>query len=1037
IISQELRELYENPDQTLSELKLSFRDYVLAEAQLQESALYKRSQQYWLGRLPTLPPAPDLPLSKNPNSITKPRFVRRYGELTPELWQHLKQRAVRAGVTPSGLLLAAFAEVLSVWSKSPKFTINLTLFNRLPLHEQVSDIVGDFTSLTLLAVDNSEIESFETRARRIQAQLWADMDHRFMSGVRVLREAARAQGGKAGATMPVVFTSMLSLPSTEANDSKSGDGWSLNWLGKQVYGISQTPQVWLDHQAFENNGRLAFNWDAVEDLFPDELLEDMFDAYLRLLHSLAESDEEWQAATRELIPTRQLVQRAEINATEAPITEELLHTLFAAQVDQRRNEPAVIHSSRTLTYQELFAQSNQLARLLRRCGARPNKLIGVVMEKGWEQTVAVLGIVQAGGAYLPIEATLPAERINYLLAQGEAEIVVTQQWLDQKLTWPDDIRRICIGSDELAAESAEPLPSVQRPEDLAYVIFTSGSTGQPKGVMIDHRGAVNTILDLNRRFNVGPNDRVLALSSLSFDLSVYDIFGMLAAGGTVVVPDAASRRDPNHWAELVARHGVTIWNSVPALMNIQVDHLSERGRESLETLRLVMMSGDWIPVSLPDRIKELIEGVEVFSLGGATEASIWSILYPIDEVDPGWKSIPYGRPMLNQSWQILNERLEPCPVWTVGELYIGGIGLAKGYWRDEQKTRRSFIVHPRTGERLYRTGDLGRYLPDGNIEFLGREDSQVKIQGYRIELGEIEAALEEHESVRTAVVNAVGEQRGSKRLVGYIVPEQKQPTSAELQLHLKGKLPEYMIPTTFMFLDKLPLSSNGKVDRRALPEPERIQKDDSTLVAPGNWKEQALVDIWTKVLGLEQIGINDNFFELGGDSILSIRAAAQASEAGLRLTPDQIFQYRTIAELSSVVGTTEVVEAEQGTITGDVPLTPIQHWFFEQDFINPSHWNQALLLEVRQTLDPVLIRQAVQHLLVHHDALRLRFIREGSGWRQENAGVSSEVPVSWVDIAGLNEAQQAGVIEAIAAETQSSLNLSHGPLLRIVTFNLG
>jgi amino acid adenylation domain-containing protein/non-ribosomal peptide synthase protein (TIGR01720 family) len=919
-----------------------------------------------------------------------------------------------------------------VWSKSPKFTINLTLFNRLPLHEQVNDIIGDFTSLTLLAVDNSEIAAFETRARQIQAQLWSDMDHRYMSGVQVLREVARTQGGKAGATMPVVFTSMLSLQSQEGNA-----GWALNWLGQQVHGISQTPQVWLDHQAFEDNGKLGFNWDAVEELFPEDVLDDMFDAYVRLLHSLAEADEQWQITTRELIPARQLLQRAQINATEAPITDELLHTLFAAQVDRRSNEPAVIHPDRTLTYQELFAQSNQLAHRLRRWGASPNKLVAVVMEKGWEQTVAVLGILQAGAAYLPIEATLPGERINYLLEQGEAEIVVTQPWLDQKLSWPEHVRRIYIGSEELASESAEPLPSVQQPEDLAYVIFTSGSTGQPKGVMIDHRGAVNTVLDINKRFNVGPNDRVLALSSLSFDLSVWDIFGLLAAGGTIVVPQAASRRDPKHWADMVARHQITIWNSVPALMSIQVDHVGERGRESLESLRLVMMSGDWIPVSLPDRIKSLVEDIEVFSLGGATEASIWSILYPIEKVNPSWKSIPYGRPMWNQNFQVLNERLEPCPVWTVGELYIGGIGLAKGYWRDEQKTNRSFITHPRTGERLYRTGDLGRYLPDGNLEFLGREDSQVKVQGYRIELGEIEAALEEHEGVRAAVVNAFGEQHGSKRLIGYVVPEHIALTPDQLQQHLKTKLPEYMIPQTFTFLDKLPLSSNGKVDRRALPEPERVQQDEATLVAPGNWKEQALADIWAKVLGVEQISINDNFFELGGDSILSIRAAAQASEAGLRLTPDQIFQYRTIAELSSVVGTTEVVEAEQGTITGNVPLTPIQYWFFEHDFINPHHWNQALLLEVRQTLDSILIRQAVERLLDHHDALRLRFIREEGGWSQTNADIDSEAPFHGVDLSDLNESQQTTAIEAIAAETQASLDLAHGPLLRIVTFNLG
>ncbi|HEY3581914.1 MAG TPA: condensation domain-containing protein, partial [Pyrinomonadaceae bacterium] len=325
IISEELRDLYEHPDRPIDKPELSFRDYVLAEAELQHSALYQRSQQYWTDRLPTLPPAPDLPLAKIPNTISKPRFVRRYAELPPELWRQLKQRAARAGVTPSGLLLAAFAEVLSVWSKSPKFTINLTLFNRLPLHEQVNDIVGDFTSLTLLAVDNSETTSFETRARQIQAQLWADMDHRYMSGVRVLREVARAHGGQTGAAMPVVFTSMLSLTSGAQDAEKAAAGWSLNWLGQHVYGISQTPQVWLDHQAFEHEGKLGFNWDAVEELFPESLLTDMFDAYFRLLQSLAVSEDEWQATTHELIPLPQLQKRAQINATEMPVSDELLH----------------------------------------------------------------------------------------------------------------------------------------------------------------------------------------------------------------------------------------------------------------------------------------------------------------------------------------------------------------------------------------------------------------------------------------------------------------------------------------------------------------------------------------------------------------------------------------------------------------------------------------------------------------------------------------------------------------------------------------
>jgi amino acid adenylation domain-containing protein len=323
--------------------------------------------------------------------------------------------------------------------------------------------------------------------------------------------------------------------------------------------------------------------------------------------------------------------------------------------------------------------------------------------------------------------------------------------------------------DEL---SAEPLAPIQGPGDLAYVIYTSGSTGTPKGVMIDHRGAVNTILDVNQRFGVGPLDRVFALSAFNFDLSVYDVFGPLAAGGAVVLPAESRLLDPGSWGELVERHRVTLWNSVPALLEMLVlnEEANDTGR--LRSLRVAMLSGDWLPVSLPDRLRGLAETVEVVSMGGATEASIWSILYPIGAVDPAWRSIPYGRAMLNQTFHVLDANLEPRPFWVPGELFIGGIGLALGYWRDEERTNERFFVHPRTGERLYRTGDLGRWLPDGNIEFLGREDFQVKIRGHRIELGEIEAALQQVREVQSAVVSVAGSGQEDRRLVAYVVLRQ-------------------------------------------------------------------------------------------------------------------------------------------------------------------------------------------------------------------------------------------------------------------------
>jgi amino acid adenylation domain-containing protein len=773
ILFRELSRFYHHPEETLPPLEVSYRDYVTTHRELESGAAFREAQAYWAQRRTTLPPAPDLPLAHDPASIDRPRFVRWSGRLDPDTWAQLKVRATRSRMTPSIVLLAAYAEVLAMWSKGPQFAINLTLFNRLPLHPQVNDLVGDFTSVTLLAVDGQPTASFAQRAHRVQEQFWEDLDHHLVSGIRVLRDMARARNDTSGLQMPVVFTSSL------IHGEEHADETPMAWLGRVVYSVTQTPQVWLDHEVYEDGRALVFTWDVVANLFPDGVIQGMFDAFTTILQRLAASEEWWDApwpdVHRQLLPAPQVDLVAQANATDAPIATTLLHTLFADQVRRRPDELAVVTSGRSLTYRELEQRASRIGRTLRLMGARPNACVAVVMAKGWEQVVAVLGILNAGAAYLPIDPALPRERVLFLLEHAQVSLVLTQRAVDESFSWPPHVRRFAVDGDDLSHVDAGPLEPVQAPEDLAYVIFTSGSTGVPKGVMIDHLGAVNTILDINRRYQVGPHDRVLALSSLSFDLSVWDIFGLLAAGGTIVIPDAGTTRDPAHWVSLVSRERVTIWNSVPALMQMLVEY-SDATAAFTGSLRLVLMSGDWIPIALPDRIRALAPDVRLVSLGGATEASIWSILYDIDAVDRSWTSIPYGRPMANQTWHVLDAALEPRPVWTPGQLYIGGIGVAKGYLRDEARTKASFIAHPRTGETLYRTGDLGRWLPDGTIEFLGREDTQVKVQGHRIELGEIDAALAQHPSVRSVAVSAVGDRTGEKRLIAYVVPETARST---------------------------------------------------------------------------------------------------------------------------------------------------------------------------------------------------------------------------------------------------------------------
>ncbi len=901
ILIQEFSELYRNPEASLPCLTVSFRDYVQTETALQNSDAYRRSQDYWMRRLPLLPSPPELPLAKNPNTVIRPRFVRRSARLEPETWSRLKKRALRSGLTPAGALLASFAEVLSIWSKSPKFTLNLTLFNRLPIHPQINDVVGDFTSLNMLAVDNSLQDTFEARARRIQEQVWSDLDHRHFSGIRVLRELGRTHGEALRTTMPVVFTSFLNL------DMSRQDASLPLPLGNITYGITQTPQVWLDNLVREEAGALVSNWDAVEELFPDTLLDDLLKGYQVLLEQLATDDSSWNCSlaenTRRLIPAAQMELRKEVNNTGAPLPCEMLHTLFLKQVAERPNQIAVSTPARELTYEAVYRLACQIEDRLLLRGVKPNQLVAVLMEKGWEQVVAVLGIHFAGGAYLPIDAELPAERQRYLIEHGQVKLVLTQSAVQHRLSVPAGVEVLTVDSLK-PGNAGAPVPRQrQKPEDLAYVIYTSGSTGQPKGVMIDHRGAANTVLDINQRFGIGPQDRVLALSRLSFDLSVYDIFGLLAAGGTIVMPSADLAQDVAHWAQLISSEKVTIWNSVPALMQLLVDqvgHANDVGR----SVRLIMMSGDWIPVSLPGQIRRILPNANVVSLGGATEASIWSILYPIESVDPNWKSIPYGKPMLNQSFQVLNQMQAPCPVWVPGQLYIGGFGLAKGYWRDEQKTNASFIQDPESGRRLYRTGDLGRYMPDGSIEFLGREDLQVKVQGYRIELGEIEVRLQEHEGIENCVVGVREDNPGEKRLVGYaIVKPGVRLEPDALRKYLRAKLPEYMVPAVFVFLDRFPLTPNGKVDRKALPAPVRsITQTESRPTAPRDALELHLTKLWEKTLGVQGVNLGDNFFDLGGNSLMAVRLFSELRKLTGRILPlSTLFQAPTVEKLADIL----------------------------------------------------------------------------------------------------------------------------------------
>lgn len=813
LLGQQLEQLYLEPELRLPEPEISFRDVLQYEQQLKSSARYARDRDYWLKALPDLPPAPALPLrqavteQKKPQSNpAQPHFKRISASLPAASWQQLKQRAAQLGITPSGLLLSAFGSVLAAWQDYQPLTLNLTTFARLPIHPQIQSVVGDFTRLSLLAFE-PQPENFAAQSLALQARLLEDLDHPLFSAIELMR-ALRAERGPEASRMPVVFTSLLGA---EAQQPLAAIG------AEVVFSRTQTPQVWLDHQVAELEGELVYHWDYPEGIFLAGFAQALFTAYQRLLDWLLEQSD-WQ---QPLPAVADLAQGPDSPASEP----QLLHQALIAQAYATPDAPALLSPGGNLSYAELLSRAFELAHEL---GPQPaDQPLAIWLEPGWQQLVAVLAVLLSGGAYLPLNPAWPPARLESLLRRAQPAAVLTsperlpllEPLFAGRLLAPE-ARAAELPESAVLPERAqvEALLSRVRPAALAYIIFTSGSSGEPKGVMIEHQAAWNTVADVNQRLQVQAHDRVFGLSELSFDLSVYDIFGPLALGASLVYPEAALAREPAHWLELCRQHRVSIWNSVPALMAMLTAYAQTDPERSLPELRAVMLSGDWIPLELPDAIRQSLQPeTRIYSLGGATEAAIWSIWYEIQAVDPSWKSIPYGWSLAQQGWQVLDSRRQPCPIWAAGDLYISGKGLARGYFQDPAQTAERFIRHPQTGERLYHTGDRGRRRQDGCLEFLGRQDLQVKVQGYRIELAEIEGVLQSHPLVEAAVVLALGPIQGPRYLVGCLQARQGL-SEPELVAWLGARLPGYMLPVRWLWLEQWPLNATGKVSRQALSE---------------------------------------------------------------------------------------------------------------------------------------------------------------------------------------------------------------------------
>ncbi|MEA5452797.1 amino acid adenylation domain-containing protein [Leptolyngbya sp. CCNP1308] len=724
-----------------------------------------------------------------------------------------------------------------------------------------------------------------------------------------------------------------------------------------------------------------------------------------------------------------------------------LHQWFEAQVAQTPDRPALWFEEECLTYRQLNHRANQLAQNLRQQGVGPESVVAVLLPRSLDWVVALLGILKAGGAYLPLDPHQPADRIQPLCQDAAVAQVVTQrEWGD---SLPAALPRLYLDQEGDAAEVENPAATTTL-DHLAYVIYTSGSTGQPKGVAVEHRHILNYVQGILPRLGLGGGAHFGLVSSVAADLGNTMLFAALCTGGCLHLIAEDRTLQASALADYCRRHPLDYLKIVPSHLGAL---LSDESAADWLPRQCLVLGGEAAPGSLVAAVRRHVPHCRILNHYGPTETTVGVLTYAIPEhEDPGsgcldaTASLPLGQPLPNVQVYVLDAYQQPVPVDVPGELYVGGAAVSRGYLNQPGLSAERFIVNPFGAGRLYRTGDRVRHLPSGNLEFLGRTDDQIKLRGFRIELGEIAAVLQQHQAVQQAICLLREDAPEPPRLVAYALAPHASPE--ELRDYLATRLPDYMVPAAIVPLRTFPLTANGKVDRQALPAPSR---QAASVVGATTEAEQTLVTIWQELLGIEAVGIHDNFFELGGDSILSIQVIARANQAGLQLTPRQLFEHQTIAALAAVAGTASSVIAEQEPIRGAAPLTPIQHRFFEQAIcsgqgfpserftnanVNRHHWNQAILLTAREPLDPALLERALNHLVQHHDALRLRFQPEANSWQAVHAD-DAPLVLSIIDGQTWAEDELETQIAAHGEALQTSLNITTGPLMGAAWFDLG
>lgn len=895
LMVKEFLQAYRDGIESLDPVSIQFSDYAQSQRDWIASGNLSKQLAYWQKQLADVPVVHQLPLN-----FVRPKYQKYHGQqhqqfLNESLTKKLKALAVRYKVTPFMLMHSLFALTVSRFSNEPIVSIGTPVANRQAKGSQ--DMLGFFANTLVLKTDisgNPSFADFLQQVRNVNLAMQENQDVPFDLLVETLNPSRSA-------SHTPLCQLFISQDSTEKHVTR------LDGVRFEPFEIDhQSTKFDIELKLSEKEDELDLTLEYSTSVFTQAAIMRISDAIVTLAEHVCDAPQT-PVLSLQIVPSqsRELIESHSHGDTEHFADSHLLiHELFIKQVLDTPDATAVEDEKGAMSYLSLFNAADTLSKQIGELAK--DQLVGVLLPKGREQLIACLAVMMSGGAYLPLDLEWPTDRIETVLQQGQANTLIVDRHTGEpfshyQLHYVD-------GQSEPSFERQQALLSCakfvsrQSNQDLAYVIFTSGSTGVPKGVAIEHRSAVNTLLDINNRYQVGAKDAVLCVSLLSFDLSVYDFFGLLAVGGRIVIPAQQDLKAPHKWRQLIEQHNISIWDTVPACAELLVNQCEIEKISEQSSPRLFMLSGDWINPALPRRLLEVFKQAELHSLGGATEGSIWSISYPIDSATNQQASIPYGRPLSNQKILILNEAAELVPTGVYGEIHIGGVGVAREYFNAPEITQKSFFEHPKYG-RLYRTGDSGKYRDDGVVIFAGRMDHQVKLRGYRVELGEVESVLMKHNDITKVVVKTCANHQNLS-LVAYVTCRAElavSPSQEELKQEVAKALPNYMVPNHIILLDEFPLSSNGKVDIARLPDPEvnQVQHDEAL-----SETESKVANMWAQLLEVDnsQIGKDSNFFELGGQSMLVIQLLSLIRhEFAVEIEPFQLFEVQSLAELATLV----------------------------------------------------------------------------------------------------------------------------------------